>query len=507
MLLPKINIRKDKSRNYVSTSNNISTVLDKSMKTNSTSATPKHRYINSESNINSVASINRSIQPRISIPFMDNIFSNVVNESSKIFQDADYLVKDRMKTRLPKKSASKNSILNQLSKLRLNNYKIRLMREERTKINKKLFEIKNSIQKSERDFTKDYKSYLEFVEVMELNQRKVERTINRLKDKNGELEKKFNSEKNYYLMLTNSLEKLVRGIIILKNYAMFAHKVFNTHFIYEKLSNLKGKNILLLAEQIIKIYEDNMDKIEEEEKMGKIMENENILMEQFQSYEQHLLNTIQKEEQLRSEIIKLKCNPNNKNEISRLIISKDQLNEKLEALNEQKRIYISTFTDYQIHDSDDQILDNIKELYDALQLNKNTILYKEKNFINYSTLCSIILEDLHKKEKMINNLENGIENIINGENSDDKKIMEEVINKRSKEIKKAKLYESLKKIKEEDKKKEMISMQKLNRVVIKGRKVNIKLPIIKRIKKKKVSTRQNTDINNEYLFYSSDENN
>ena len=98
-----------------------------------------------------------------------------------------------------------------------------------------------------------------------------------------------------------------------------------------------------------------------------------------------------------------------------------------------------------------------------------------------------------------------IEKIVEGDNIDDKELIEAIILERKKEVKKEKLQKLINKQKEEIEKKNQRAFERAHRIVVKGRKI-IDYPFIKPKKKKKIVVKINED-NYEYLYYSSDEDN
>ena len=152
----------------------------------------------------------------------------------------------------------------------------------------------------------------------------------------------------------------------------------------------------------------------------------------------------------------------------------------------------------------DIVLNCIEELTNIIGNNNPSIpvLLKDKSESNYTAISSNLIKILKEKENNINNYINEIENILNGNNIDDKKLIEELILERKKEIKKEKLFELIKQQNEHIKKKNTKAYARANRIVIKGRKV-IDFPYIKPKKKKKIIVNENHE--NDYLFYSSDE--
>ena len=224
-------------------------------------------------------------------------------------------------------------------------------------------------------------------------------------------------------------------------------------------------------------------------------------MEQFNEYEENLVNMIDEKENLNSEIINIKYGE--KDKIMKLENKKEELSNRLQSLIDDKNRLIKTMKEYISPEYMDTILNYILELAELLNLNISKVFYKEKASQYYIPITSQIINTIKQKEIKINENIEQIENIINSENEGDKLLIEEIISERKKTIKKQKLDEIIKQQNEALKLKNMKAIERAQRIVIKGRKV-LTYPIIKTKKRKKlVTTESNED---DYIYYSSDEN-
>ena len=167
-------------------------------------------------------------------------------------------------------------------------------------------------------------------------------------------------------------------------------------------------------------------------------------------------------------------------------------------VKEEYNKFLKSITTYNSSEIIDIAIDCIGELIELIEGKK-----LPKNETNYISLSSHLIENIKEKENIINQKIGEIGNVINGDNENDKLLMEEIISERKKEIKKIKLSQYIKLQKEEIKKKNIKSVDKSNRIVIKGRKVlNYRYIKPKKIKKKIITKDHDND---EYIFYSSDE--
>jgi len=515
------------TNNNMSNISNISNILDKSSNTNSTFVTP-NRY-QMKPVYNHYSSIKKDIfnkeRPSINSRNLSSSISNNVTkltynkysdekglvkyirtspnkESIKIMNNADKILKDRKNNLVMMNHLVKSVLIKKTNELNLENYKIKLLINKRNEINDKLINIKNTIKTSEKIYENDYKRFLDFVESNNVSQKEQELILNKIKKITYETENEYNKENTKNRKLQNDVEHIIKKILVLKNYGSFIHKVFKSDFLLDKVPKVEGKNYLKISDNIIELFEKEEKKNENnEESINKILESENLLMEQFNEYEENMVNLIDEKENLNSEIIDIKFGE--KDNIMKLKKKKEELSNKLQTLINDKNRLIKTMKEYISPEYMNTFLNYILELAELFDLNVSNVLYKEKTSENYIPLTNQIIKSIKEKEIAINENIEQIENIINNGNEEDKLLIEDIITERKKIIKKQKLDEMIKQQNELLKIKNMKAIERSQRIVIKGRKV-IDYPIIKTKKRKKlVETESNED---DYIYYSSDEN-
>ena len=510
------------SNNRESPKNNMSGIFDKSNKsliTNSTYATPQ-RKVNIKKiitpytvNKNDYNNRNRIITELNKINFSNNIskisnknnnsnYKNYINteqnkKSVDLFNNADNILKSRKNNHLLMNHLLKSVYMKNSDDIRLENYKIKMIANKRNELNNKLFDINKAFKSTEKMLENDYKNFMLFVEKNDKSQKKQETILNIIKNNFNEKEIKFNMLNEQNKKLKNNIEYLVKQIIVLKNYGSFINRVFKKNFIYENIQKTEDKSYLDIANDLINIYDKN-DKNVFDDKLV----DENWLITQLKEYEGKLINAINQKESYRMDF--LKNDYNDKNEMDKLLKKKKELEKTLKIAQEEKDKFIKSIRTYDPPEYLDIILNCIEELTKIIGNNNHSIsaLLKDKIETNYEFISSNLINILKEKENTINNFIEEIENILNGNNLDDKNLIEELILERKKDIKKEKLFELIKQQNEQIKKKNTKAYTRANRIVIKGRKV-IDFPLIKPKKKKKIIINENNE--NEFLFYSSDE--
>ena len=399
----------------------------------------------------------------------------------------------------------KSAILDKTRKLNLENYKIKLIHNRQKELNTKVFEINRALQLNERNFEKDYRSFLDFVDKNNKAQKKQEEYISKLGQKSEQTEKELNEQNNKIKKLRTKIENIVKKILILKNYGSFVNKLFKSEFIYDKIKREEGWNYFSLADDLIKVYESSdkeKEKEKEEEFKSNEQEYESWLIKQFTNFETNIINLLNERNIYYKETVKIR--EKGEKELQRL--NKDILNleNHNQTLNDNDEIkYIKNTKEYTPPESMDTVLDYITEFAELLGFDTNDELFKDKSPTNYVSICKLLLEKMNQTESYINDRIETFENLMQSDDIEERNLIEKIINERKKEIKKEKFNKLVKIQKEEIKKNNMKMIEKANKFVIKWRKINVEYPFKKKkIKKKVVEENHDDDI----LFYSSDEN-
>ena len=519
-------------KSRVSSGNNISNILDKSNNTNSTYETPKRQRARLV--INPAYSNKREplMMKRLSTePKNNSVFNNISSitgdrlvqskllninylkteprkETSKeLLTQADKILKDRNKNNLMLNlnMLAKSVILDKTKKLNLENYKIKLIKNRQVELNTRIFDINNALKLNEKNFEKDYRDFLEFVDKNNTEQKKQEAYILNLRKKTEQTEKELYDQNLKIKKIRVKIENIVKKILVLKNYGTFVNKLFKKEFIYDKIKKNEGWNYFTVADDLIKIYEQT-DKQKEEEKENefKLNEQEYIswLIKQFTHFENNIINLMSERNRYKKEIIEIQ--ENGEKEIERLNSEIKNLEKDNKRVNNNVELKeLKKTKEYTPPEIMETILNYIEELAESLDVNTNNDIFKDKTPTNYVSLCHLLLNKMSEKENFIIDRIETFENLMNGDNMNDRNLIEKVISDRKKEIKREKFLQLVKIQKEETKKNNMKMIEKANKFVIKWRKINFDYPLKKKkVVKKIVKDNHDDDI----LYYSSDEN-
>ena len=203
-----------------SSSNNMSNILDKSINTNSTYETPKRpsvrialnplysgkkeplniKKLSTEENHNSLYNnISKMTGERLKSSKIINI--NYLKteprkeSSNNLLNHADKILKERTKDNLMLGMLVKSTILDKTKKLNLENYKIKLIRNKQKELNTRVFDINRALKLNEKNFEKDYRAFLDFVDKNNTAQKKQDEYILKLHIKTEQTEKELNEHK------------------------------------------------------------------------------------------------------------------------------------------------------------------------------------------------------------------------------------------------------------------------------------------------------------------------
>jgi hypothetical protein len=440
--------------------------------------------------------------------------SSINQEKRQLLEDADQIMKERLRINIGGgglNDKKRSKVLEKSKELCLNNYMITQLKEKRTEINKKEFYIDMALKNSEKQYEIDYRAFIDFVEEIKKKEKKEEEILNKMKTRKDSTEVLLNEEINLNKKLEEKCETLIKNIVVLKNFGSFIHKVFNTPFAYDELSKIKiiGKKYIHLRDKIISIYNNSIhsDKNVNEEDIEHILENDERLIQQYNHYEERLVKILDEKDHLDKEINSI--NNNNDDELVSLRLKLEDCQKEYDKLKIDKKGILSSMKEFQMNNNDETeeylhyIIDLGNEI--GIESHKNTS-NKSDNITEYLYYCKDTLSTLEKKEILINEYIKEIENIIKYGDENDRVIIEKLLFERKKLIKKEKQLMLKKQQDDYDRKKKLRAVERAKRIVIRGRKCFENVALWKN-KKKDTSVDENiSDDDNQYLYYSDEDN-
>jgi len=437
--------------------------------------------------------------------------ASINREKQRELNIADEILKERQKQGLGGGVGNNNrrrlKVLEKSREICLDNYMITQLREKRTEISKKEFFVEKALKLSEKQYEKDYRAFIDFVGDIKKKEKKEEEILNKLKNKKDQTENKLNDELYINKKLMEKCDVMTKSIILLKTYGSFVHKVFNTEFIYDQLSNdkLNYKNDIYLKDKIISVYEKSKSLPESyEEEINSILNYDESLMQQYSQYEEKVVKMLQDKNYTNKEISNIKLD--SEQQLSNLRKKLKEAEREYQKLDWEKKSILASMKEYQINTLSemDELSNYIVELgtLAGVTSHKQNGLENITDFLSY---CKDTINFLSEKEKMVNNYIDEIDELINSGNDKDKSIIEKLLFERKKLIKKEKQQKLKAEHDEYEKKKKLKAIERAKRIVIKGRKIYENIAEWKRFHKD-IQIKKDDDIDdNQYLYYSSEE--
>jgi len=504
--LPVIHNYRNKSNN--NSINNISSTTNASMVrhsiNNSTSISnrsllifKKIKKIKLNDKYNSQRSINNNeINP-----------SNTKKRTIEILNNADKIVRERLKFNGLGKPILKRDSLMTSKEICYKNYSIKLLKESRINLNEKEFIYNKALKDFSDQYEKDHKKFVNFVEDIKNKIRNEEDSIIDFRQIREKKENLYEKERLLNKKLYENLERKIRELYILKGYGSFFHRIIEKKFIYDGIPEIKAreKNHEIIADIMINIYEYE-DKYNE---LPKELGNIDSFMKKYMLLEDNILSNISDKEIADKE--KNNIQKNSKYELEQLQLSKTEYESDLNYLkNEIKNVKIE-MKNYKIHEDEnfDNYLNYIIELGKEIETNGEIPIITDKKYLTDLILYSKnILKILGKIENKINTNILTIENILNYGKIEDINLMKKLIlnqknkNKREKQLKIKEKQDEMKVLKNKQ------IIERAKKIVLSGRKIIFDYPSHNnKYNIKKVIKKENDDNDLDLEYCNSDENN
>ena len=508
------------NNNFTNTSNFLSTMMNnRSTTTNESSGINNSSYYNKNRH-----SFNPKIRkPRLNYVPLNTVgtdkstwyhtktVASIMKEKQKELDTADEIMKERHKKGLGgglgDGSRRKAKVLEKSREICLDNYMITQLRQKRTEISKKEFFVDAALKRSEKQYEKDYRAFIDFVGDIKKKEKKEEEILNNLKNKKDQTEARLNEELTINKKLVEKCDIVIKTIVLLKTYGSFVHKVFNTDFIYDELSKSKlhYKNDIYLKDKIIAVYEKSKKLPPSyEEEINSILKYDESLMQQYSQYEEKLVKMLEDKNYIDKEITNIKLNA--ENQIMSLNKKIKEAEKEYKELTFEKKSILSEMKEYQINTITDmeELSHYIIEL-GMLTGVQSPRLNGIENITDFLSYCKETVNCLSEKEKMVNNYIDEIDEIINSGNDKDRNIIEKLLFERKKLIKKEKQQKLKSEQDDYEKKKKAKAIERAKRIVIKGRKIYENIAEWKRFHKDIQIKESDEEDDNQYLYYSSED--
>ena len=372
-----------------------------------------------------------------------------INEANKIIHQR---LEDKNHDLLGFKSKTKSSIISNTKEISLNNFLIEEIKKNINNMTIKQDNIKKSLIKSGNEFEEDYKTFLSYIEYRKHKLKKENDDYLKYKEMHEETKENYHKELQLFKKLSEELEKKIKKICSLKNYGCFVYKILGIHFWLSDIPELdqKNKNFEEILELILQKYDFLVSNNNFFDDQNDILDD-TFLIIKFKEFENKFINAMKSKDNFFRELDLENNNDENNLNINilkknlnllkikekNLLIERNKLMKSIDNImnKKQKGEDINIYLEYIIQLGKETEKLNINENnYFENNLPKEYIKRVKEYDFNYYTINT--MNDLKKKERLINKFIEYIENI---EKSEDKKIITEIELERKNKNKKEKL--------------------------------------------------------------------
>ena len=444
-----------------------------------------------------------------SLQFISTNVKDYILEADKIINqrlDDNHLDIAGLKTR------EKKEILLDTREICRHNSVIDAIKKDINKIKLKTINYKKSLIQSELDMKNDLKNFRLFLDSKNEKIKQENYILSKEIDKHDKSLEIYDKEMLRYKKLSEELEKKIKIICLLKNYGAFIYKILGIKFWLDGVPeiNQKTKNFEHIADIVIEKYR-LLNKKEQANKEENYFDD-TFLIIKFKELEQRVLQSINSNgfqiRDLKEKIYKENTLDRMNSTLSQLTFKKNDItirkNRLMKNIDKSKNIKFD-------NESFEQFLEYIIELgKETEKCNIDVNIYfpdlikndfekqvKKQDFRYYTVKT---LNNLKKKETLINKFNEYIDNI---KQSEDRSIFMEIEQDRKNRNKKEKLKQLKLKQEQLHNEKNKRAMQRNTKMVVTGRIVPKKYQFIKHKK-------TNTNIENkvkddlELLYYNED---
>ena len=407
---------------------------------------------------------------------------NSFNERKNYLLEANKIISQRFEDKntelLSQKYLNKRTIISDSREICRNNYVIQAIRKNIDKINLKEKNYKKSLIKSEKEMKTDVTIFRNFLDSKNKKIKEENEALVKYKELHEQAIEKYDKELFKYKKLSEELEKKIKITWVLKNYGEFIYKILGMNFWLEGIPeiNQKTKNFEDISDLIIEKFKllNNKEEINKEEDFF----DDGFLILKFNELEERVILTIRRQQYLKNFLndnIDYKETSNKMNTTIFKLSSKDNEVTKRKKMLQKN---ISKSENIKLDDETPQkFLEYIKELgRETEKYNIDIHLYfpdvivkeSEERIKEYDSQYFTVktLNNLKKKETLINKFVEYIERIENSENKD---IILNIEQERKNKNKKEKLQKLKIKQQQLHDAKNQKALERNTRFVVKGR--------------------------------------
>ena len=292
-------------------------------------------------------------------------------------------------------------------------------------------DIQHSFKLRKREIDSYFHNFSVITNEYKAVRRKEDIIMNYYKMVHQKVRSKLINEELLNKRLKDTIEKTIRDIYKLKDYAHFINELYTMPFAMDKIDDnlFYGNKFDILSEKIINLY--NEEELENESnKKEKILKDIQLFRQNYNSYEDKIIQLLKEKETILKDTYLLK-NKNNDN-LKYLIKRKNNYENDENSIIDIKNKYNRENTFHASETEDfNNVLKNIQEIASivGVYISKNP---KENTIPDYLKYCKDILSNLRHKECLIDKYTKDIESILKSQNKQDKELIEKTISNRKK---------------------------------------------------------------------------
>ena len=439
-----------------------------------------------------------------------NSSANISKQTTELIENADLILKERVSKHglilENNKKLLRSVVMKNSKEICFKNYAISLMKEKRTEINEKQRLMNQALKDFSSQFELDHRIFINYVDMCKKKQKKEEEILANLKEKREKISKNIEVEKIINKKLEELLERTVRSIYIFRAYGSFLNKIFKNYFPYDKLPEINTglRNYEDIANRLINVYEYEDDGKE----LPKELNDVELINKKCLVLEDKIINELANKDIMDKEIFKVINN--NENYLEQIKISKQDYDNDNNYLEQRKKYYVEQekkgvnleFENFKVNDQEylisymEFILD-LGTIFEKNEISENFIPKgkKKENLIDYFIYCKEILNVLENKEILINNYVTYIDKILFHGNKEERILIQSAIDVQRKINKKENQLKAKRILDEKENARNLRAIERSQRMVIKGRKVILDYPLIKR----NIKINKNTHVDKENM--------
>ena len=334
---------------------------------------------------------------------------------------------------ISKKEIKPLELTNNTKKAYRNNLVINILKKKREEVSKDEQLIYYSLKEYRRQIDNDFRNFTKINDEYKAMKRRENNILGYYRIVYQRTRAEYIFEQMNNKKLRDYIEKTIRDIYKLKEYAKFIHSMYGIPFILEKIDEnlLYDNKFDILREQLINLYtEEELEK--ENVKKSNLLKDINLFMKNFILYENNIIHLLKEKNIIIKDIYYIKID--NKKRLQHLVRRK---NDYLEDINLFKKIknnfnnaLLSSLGQAQNEQYDEFInyIIQFTKIFD-IPTSKNR---KKDTEIEYYKYCKDIESVLREKENIIDKCINEINEILNSDNIKDKTLIESIISERKK---------------------------------------------------------------------------